>query len=436
MLHPTASDLSAAGSSTELMPAERGASSSSLDEPPVAHSPSKYPPVDLLFASYPSEWIDARSELIVNQERLANLDELLDDPLLNHSVPWRSHRSSLVSVLCRVTVPITGAMLAAELGLQSDSWHAMALIAWLGKYDVVRPAPASRISKKLSVDDADSESAAVTFVVTCMGRLDHLRQSLPLAVAQPGARVIVVDYSCPNNAGDWVRENLPPVRVVSVPGKRYFDRSDAKNAGVAAVATPWVCLLDADVLLAPDFMQRVAPRLKPGRIVRSSLTDRVEGVAGTFLVEKTLFDQVGGHDIVYQGWGDEDQDLVDACRFAGARLELYPSDLVTHIDHADDRRLDHHQQSDRGWGHMVNRIYRAAKWDWARIVGQPPELPLRRQLYEQVCEQVRSLEESGRGEVTVDLGRMRWSPTSAGCHRVLQYRLSPGEAGRSLPETQ
>ena len=46
--------------------------------------------------------------------------------------------------------------------------------------------------------------AEICIITTCMGRLAHLRQSLPSFTAQPDTSVVVVDYSCPERSGEWV----------------------------------------------------------------------------------------------------------------------------------------------------------------------------------------------------------------------------------------
>jgi len=52
------------------------------------------------------------------------------------------------------------------------------------------------------------------FVTTCKGRLHHLQQTLPLIAAQAPDEIVVVDYGCPQNSGDWVEAHFPGVKVV------------------------------------------------------------------------------------------------------------------------------------------------------------------------------------------------------------------------------
>ena len=74
--------------------------------------------------------------------------------------------------------------------------------------------------------------ADLCFVTTCMGRLAALRQSLGPMVAQGGS-CIVVEYSCPESAGDWVEANHKAARVIRVPGQDRFNASAARNVGAA-----------------------------------------------------------------------------------------------------------------------------------------------------------------------------------------------------------
>lgn len=100
----------------------------------------------------------------------------------------------------------------------------------------------------------------IAIVTTCMGRIEHLKQSLPRFSRQDGVDhdVYVVDWSSPDGLEPWFRSlDLPNGRLVSVPGKRYFHLSAARNAGGRAACRNGADLLafiDADILIPPDFL--------------------------------------------------------------------------------------------------------------------------------------------------------------------------------------
>ena len=77
------------------------------------------------------------------------------------------------------------------------------------------------------------------FVTTCKGRLDHLKQTLPLMAAVEDARCVVVDYGCPQGSGRWVQEHFPQVQVEFVTDDDEFCLARARNIGAKAVTSPW-----------------------------------------------------------------------------------------------------------------------------------------------------------------------------------------------------
>src|SRR5262245_31215668 len=135
--------------------------------------------------------------------------------------------------------------------------------------------------------------SAICFITTCMGRLAHLQQTLGSMTAQPGASCIVVDYSCPDHAGDWVEQAYPAVRVVRVTGQSQFRASHARNQGARAASTPWLCFIDADVALDPSFTTSVLPLLRPGHYYKAQPFQK--GLFGTFLCARSDFERVGGY---------------------------------------------------------------------------------------------------------------------------------------------
>jgi glycosyltransferase involved in cell wall biosynthesis len=223
---------------------------------------------------------------------------------------------------------------------------------------------------------------SLCFITTCMGRLDQLRQTLGASVAQPGCSCIVVDYSCPERAGDWVEANYPGVCVVRREGMSEFNASAARNAGAAVAEAEWLCFVDADVRLEPGFAEEMRARIRPGTYYRAASDDG--GLGGTFVCARDDFERVGGYDEVYQGWGEEDNDLFDALRFHGLHREWYPGSLARHLPHGDDRRTRFYTIKDRRVSHEVNRVYRIIKWDvagmWRRAL--PPDD--RARLYEEI----------------------------------------------------
>lgn len=386
---------------------------------PSSLSATYYPKLQQCFRSYPSRWIHTPETIYKKSLHLdAELASIQSDPLCNHSLNWSLHLPRLCNYLKELPDSTSAAQWIEQLAAASlEPEQATDAFAWLCKYGLL-----VAVQEVNATQSTEFNEPTITFVITCKGRLDDLKQTLPITRSQPGAKVIVVDYSCPQHSGDWVRQTFPSVRVVEVRGKSTFDRSDAKNAGGFAVRTNWMCLLDADIVLSPDFVTKVMPLLRSKAIVRSDQV--LEGTGGTFLCEKEAFDRVGGHDPVFHGWGEQDEDLVDALRFDGGSLVHYPANLITHLHHDDTKRTQFHDQKDRKVSHTVNRIYRSMKWDWSKVAGLVPPIEQRQLLHRQIADQVsRVAVHAEDGTIEVDLGKLAWNPLRLPCRRVLQYHL-------------
>lgn len=267
----------------------------------------------------------------------------------------------------------------------------------------------------------ESTSALITFVTTCMGRLEVLKQSLPLMLGQTDCKTIVVDFSCPQNCGDWVEDQFSEAHVVRCPGHQVFHRPIAKNSGVFAAQTPWVCLIDADILVADDFSQRLVPLLQPDCFFRRQVD--ASGTTGTIVLPLQAFQRIGGHDIQIAGWGDEDIDLCDALRFHGLQERFFDSELIRHLDHSDDQRVTFHETKDHRRSYLINRMYRLVKWDLARLQSKPLSTERCESLYRDVTRVVtEKLNEGVDGELRFDVGK--WDPAGLRSRRTLSFELS------------
>jgi GT2 family glycosyltransferase len=96
-----------------------------------------------------------------------------------------------------------------------------------------------------------------TILLISQDRAHDLRYSLPAALAQPGAEVIVVDNASGDETGALAREHGA--------GHLRLDTrvswAAANNAGIAAAQGDAILLLNADCFLAPGFLAAARPRL-------------------------------------------------------------------------------------------------------------------------------------------------------------------------------
>lgn len=268
----------------------------------------------------------------------------------------------------------------------------------------------------------------IAFIVTCKGRLHHLRQSLPLLARQPDSECVVVDYDCPDRAGQWVAENYPAVRVVPVGAAPVFSASRARNLGAQAATAPWLCFVDADILVAESFATSLAPTLHEGFYYRPRPAAWEQW--GTHICARHDFQRTGGYDEVLAGWGGEDNDIYHRLEAQGCQPAGFPGALIASLPHGDEERTRHHEIRDRWLAQRINALYLQVKYDVARQLG-PDALGLdtRRTIYAEVRRTL--LQDVARGvgtsrfEVNLpDSAETRMMPGWA-MRRRLVYELGP-----------
>jgi GT2 family glycosyltransferase len=88
-------------------------------------------------------------------------------------------------------------------------------------------------------------------------RAAEVRHSLPLALAQPDARVTVIDNACRDETAQIAAAAGAHVLAL----ERRLSWCAANNAAIAATDADEVLLLNADCFLAPDCLVRMRPRL-------------------------------------------------------------------------------------------------------------------------------------------------------------------------------
>jgi glycosyltransferase involved in cell wall biosynthesis len=266
----------------------------------------------------------------------------------------------------------------------------------------------------------------ISFVTTCMGRLDHLKRSLPTWRGQ--GELVLVDFSCPDHAGDWAARLYPEVLIVRCPGERHFRGALARNAGAKAATGRWLFFLDADVMLHADFAAAIDPLLDPKRY----LCAENNRAMGQVLVSREAFDSVGGYDEVMVGWGVEDLDL--QLRLAGAGLgrATIPARLLSVIGHDHALRTRHAsvKQIELGWN--LNRLYVEAKSAVVRLTGEPLTLAQRRTLYALVQNAV--LEGADAREIRIELPLSERARVTRGNieHRLVLILREPAKDGSGM----
>jgi GT2 family glycosyltransferase len=98
---------------------------------------------------------------------------------------------------------------------------------------------------------------AVSLIVVNLDGRSHLEAFMPTLAAQTvrDLEVIVVDNGSTDGSVAWLGEHHPEVRVVA--NERNMGFARANNQGVAVASAPHVVLVNNDMRLMPDFVERL-----------------------------------------------------------------------------------------------------------------------------------------------------------------------------------
>lgn len=232
--------------------------------------------------------------------------------------------------------------------------------------------------------------ATFTVITTCKGRLQHLQHTLPIFL-QGADRVCVVDYSCPQGAGDWAEATYGGtgrLLVKRVVGQKKFNKSKAANAGAKHLWSlglrGFYCFLDADNIAPPPFWSWLRSHARRDAFYIVATTSLLEQVrfrlvqepqrtnqlSGALVVGAVPFMVSGGYDEGFKGRGFQDLDM---------RLRLYlkmnmpfaeiPRGLLGVINHSARLRTAHYSETQRqAHKHNKPRMRANAKrWTGSRL---------------------------------------------------------------------
>lgn len=280
----------------------------------------------------------------------------------------------------------------------------------------------------------EKTAPALTVIVTCKGRLEHLQQTFPALTAQDGMQAVLVDYGCPQQAGHWAARhyaqspagaNVTVVHAPDIQAGDAFNVAHARNLGAAAARADWLCFTDADIRVDAGFLQAVWPQLQRGRYCQADPVRRQ--LIGTVIVHRDDFARAGGYDEVIQGWGGEDRDFYARLQLAGVARAVFPAGLLAEIPHSDALRTAHYTEKNAQASQARNALYVQAKLDAMRLLGRALSLEERQALYREVAAQADA--PVAQIEITLppDAGELR-AIGGRRIERKLVLRLLPRES--------
>jgi len=183
-------------------------------------------------------------------------------------------------------------------------------------------------------------------------RAAELERSLPLAVAQEGAEVTVIDNASSDATGELAR--LAGVRHLRLSERRSW--AAANNAGIDATTGQAVMLLNADCFLEPGFLAAARPRLAEPRagsvtpkLIRTlgpDPCDRLDALdCAGMMVDRRRKNDLAGHGspaLAYDQGGEAfgpdgaaalyRREMLDDCRLGGTVLDEAMEKWASDVD--------------------------------------------------------------------------------------------------------
>jgi hypothetical protein len=187
----------------------------------------------------------------------------------------------------------------------------------------------------------------LSFCTTCMGRLEHLKRTMPANLDASEAKdieFVLLNYSSQDLCEDWVRQTFQReiatglVVYYRYDGATQFHHAHAKNLAHRLARGQIVCNVDADNYIGRGFADYIMRSFSdhPGSFIRAKLGQ----VFGRLAFLKADFTRLGGYDErMTHGWGAEDCDLIERAKATGLRGLCIDSDeFLQYISHDDDER--------------------------------------------------------------------------------------------------
>jgi len=195
----------------------------------------------------------------------------------------------------------------------------------------------------LSRGAADGGRAAnppISVVTVCMNRREHLLASAPRVAAWPHhAEHLIVDWSSREPLRSDELPGDPRLRLLRVEGESRWNLCRAYNFALAHARGPWLLKLDADAWPTQRF-DPAAPalRLTDGGPL-CAFGSGPGGRKGQMLIERALFEAVGGFHELMLGYGFDDKDLqARLWLHSGMETAVIPADWLAVITHGDEER--------------------------------------------------------------------------------------------------
>lgn len=147
--------------------------------------------------------------------------------------------------------------------LPSFEDRAQRLLACLQPAEAPRAVDAPALDPDFARDSARARGLPrTTAVVSTWNKRDDVRANLEALRAQtlPFDEIVVVDNCSSDGTADMIRDEFPDVRLIVMPHSRY-GACETFNVGFASSRTELTAILDDDIVMPPEWLEKTTHRL-------------------------------------------------------------------------------------------------------------------------------------------------------------------------------
>jgi len=193
------------------------------------------------------------------------------------------------------------------------------------------------------------ELKKVSFCITCMNRLHHLKHTLPINLQDtyPNLEIVLVNYSSTDNLSSWIQPYLNKIKYVEVHGKKYFHMAHAKNVAAKHATGDIIVNVDADNFTGTGFAQHISNLFASSQTIVAVGFDS-RHTTGRIAMLRAHFIALTGYDEHMVGWGFEDIDLYHRAKLAfNANIYYIKQERFLHtVVHEDMERTMYNEQKE------------------------------------------------------------------------------------------
>lgn len=218
--------------------------------------------------------------------------------------------------------------------------------------DSIEESLEEKASAKVITNDGNYTLKDCSVVVTCKGRLDHLKESIGHHLNQNPGEYILVDYEDPEECGKWAKDEYGDRVTVAYPKalkSPYFNLSHARNCGAKISKGKILIFLDADVMPCDNWLSDVLSVMNSNpKCIIARVKDIPENWSktGTCVVLKEAFLQARGYRESMDRWGFEDVDFYKRIETMGDVFHYHGKDLGL-IEHDNELRTQNYPEKDK-----------------------------------------------------------------------------------------